>query len=340
MTTAHDARHVWWDIRALRANPPGAGGLPNRKPTFSAALEQCEQLFLAAATVGYAARPLPLFYALSQAGRAMVAAFELSEDRWQLKGHGISSVALDSGRLWDVEQQDQRSGSFVRVAEVLHSPSLPERTRLGDLWATLPGLAGRLPTGAYRARVLRVEREVLIGPETFGGPNVYATSVQLSSAWLYGVDPDIEFSDDPKEKLREHLTRYPSLAGFEVELAEDRPIKFHPAAVAGELGVRLTWLADGMLEEHRAERISRMCQLAVDGSQWVAPAVAGNQQPLHPLIAWWAVLHALSMLARYEPAAWDRHRDIDASPDAAAVESLLDQALVEVPELILHILTQ
>lgn len=331
---------MWWDIRALRANPPGAGGLPTRKPTFSAALEQCEQLFLAAATVGFAARPLPLFYALSQAGRAIVAAFELSDDNWQLKGHGIGSVGLDSDRLWDVEQQDQRSGSFVRVAEVLKSPSLPKRTRLGDSWANLPGLSGRQPADAYRARVLRVEREILIGPETFGGPNVYATSVQLSSAWLYGVDPAVEFSDDPKRELREHLARYPTLTGYEADLAADRPVKFHPAAVAGELGVRLTWLADGMLEEHRAERIARMCLPTVDGSQWVAPAVAGNDRPLHPLLAWWAVLHALSMLARYEPAAWDRHRDIDGSIDAAAVEALLDQALIEVPELVLHVLTR
>ncbi len=331
---------MWWDIRSLRANPPAAGGFPTRKPTFSAALEQCEQLFLAAATVGYAARPLPLFYALSQAGRAIVAAFELSEDNWQLKGHGIGSVGLDSDRLWDVEQQDQRSGSFVRVAEVLKSPSLPKRTRLGDLWSNLPGLAGRQPADAYRARVLRVEREILIGPETFGGPNVYATSVQLSSAWLYGVDPAVEFSDDPKRELREHLALYPTLTGYEADLAADRPVRFHPAAVAGELGVRLTWLADGMLEEHRAERIARMCQPTVDGSLWVAPAVAGNDRPLHPLMAWWAVLHALSMLARYEPAAWDRHRDIDGSIDAAAVEALLDQALIEVPELVLHVLTR
>jgi hypothetical protein len=208
------------------------------------------------------------------------------------------------------------------------------------LWATLPGLAGRLPADAYRARVLRVEREILIGPATFGGPNVHATSVQLSSAWLYGVDPAVEFADHPKQALREHLARYPTLTGFEADLAEDRPVKFHPTAVAGELGVRLTWLADGMLEEHRAERIARMCQPAVDGSQWVAPAVAGNDGPLHPLVAWWAVLHALSMLARYEPAAWDQHLDIDRSNDAAAVEALLDQALTDVPELILHVLTQ
>lgn len=57
-------------------------------------------------------------------------------------------------------------------------------------------------------------------------------------------------------------------------------------------------------------------------------------------MTWWAVLHALSMLARYEPAAWDQHRNIEGSTDAAAVEVLLDQALVELPELTLHVLTR
>lgn len=328
---------MWWDIRALRANPPAAGGAPTRKRTFSTALEQCEQLFIAAAAVGYAARPLPLFYALSQASRAVMAALELG-DNWQLSGHGIRSIRLESDRLWDVEQQDQGSGSFVRLADVLGSPSLPSPARLGDLCATLPGSAARLPADAYRARVLRIEREILIGPEAFGGPDVYSTSVQLSSAWLYGVDPSVEFADDPKQALRDSLAHYPTLSGFEADLAESRPVRFHPAPVAGELGVRLTWPADGLLEEHRAERVARMCQPSPTGEQWVAPAVAGSSEPLHPLVAWWAVLHALSMLARYEPAAWDSHRDIDCSIDAVAVEALLDEALVAVPELILYVL--
>ncbi len=255
-----------------------------------------------------------------------------------MKGHGIGSVGLDAQRIWDIGQKDQRSGGFVQVAGLLESPSLPARTRLGDLWATLPGLAQRLPSDAYRARVLRVEREILVGPETFGGPDVFPTAVQASQAWVYGLDPEIEFADDGKHALREHLAHYPTMSGFESDLAEDRPLKLCPTAVAGELGARLTWLADGTLEEHRAERIVRMCQPTIDGALWVAPAVAGNNRPLHPLLVWWAVLHALSMLARYEPAMWDRHRDVDGSSDAVAIEALLDQALHELPELILRVL--
>jgi len=52
-----------------RSDPPGAAkGNTVAAATYQAALEQFEELTNAAASVGYPARPLPLFYALSQAG--------------------------------------------------------------------------------------------------------------------------------------------------------------------------------------------------------------------------------------------------------------------------------
>ncbi len=333
-----DAQNVWWALRGLRANPPGWAGLPARRLTFGTALEQCEQLFAASKSVGYAARPLTLFYALSQAGRAVAAAFEMDDARWRLRGHGIGASDLDADRLWDVELVGQRNGSFVQVAHLLGSPSLPEPTRLGDVWAAMPTHLSRLPPDAHSVRALQVQREVMRGQQEFGGPEVYSEAIQLSPAWLYGLDPAIEFDDDPRRALDEHLARFPTLQGYKHPLPDDRPPQFHPTAVAGELGVRLMWDADGMLEAHREERIRRMCAPTTDGSLWVSPAIAGNEGPLHPLMAWWAVLFTLSMLARYEPAAWTQHRDIDASTDAIAVEALLDEALVEVPAAILAVL--
>lgn len=57
-------------------------------------------------------------------------------------------------------------------------------------------------------------------------------------------------------------------------------------------------------------------------SQASLPSQAGREgttttRSLHPLMAWWAVLHALSMLARYQPAEWATHINIDDSPHAA-----------------------
>ncbi len=64
------------------------------------------------------------------------------------------------------------------------------------------------------------------------------------------------------------------------------------------------------------------------------PALGGGPLPQHPVLVWWAVLFALSTLARYEPTAWRRITSIDISEDAAPVEHLLNVALDVLPELI------
>jgi hypothetical protein len=66
---------TWQAIRALRAAPTGAAATnEDRRETFVASLRQAEELADAAIVAGYAARPVPLFYSLSQAGRAIAAA--------------------------------------------------------------------------------------------------------------------------------------------------------------------------------------------------------------------------------------------------------------------------
>ncbi len=46
------------------------------------------------------------------------------------------------------------------------------------------------------------------------------------------------------------------------------------------------------------------------------PGAGGTGQSMHPLMAWWAVLFTLSMLARYQPAEWAAHVDVDARQQA------------------------
>lgn len=58
-----------------RANlPRGVAGDLNRARVYRAALNQGEELVRAAQEIGPSSRPLPLFYAVAQAGRAIVAA--------------------------------------------------------------------------------------------------------------------------------------------------------------------------------------------------------------------------------------------------------------------------
>lgn len=73
------------------------------------------------------------------------------------------------------------------------------------------------------------------------------------------------------------------------------------------------------------------------GSLHFFPAVTpDDSRNLHPLMAWWTVLYALSMLARYQPAEWASHINVDTSPHAVAIERLLKDAIDGIPRLVLE----
>ncbi len=67
---------------------------------------------------------------------------------------------------------------------------------------------------------------------------------------------------------------------------------------------------------------------------WAYPSLDGTGRAQHPLMTWWALTYALSMLARYHPRVWAGKVSISASADAPAIEHLLSQALDSVPELV------
>lgn len=53
----------------------------------------------------------------------------------------------------------------------------------------------------------------------------------------------------------------------------------------------------------------------------------------------WGLLFGLSLLARYEPVAWQKALDPDGSPLAVELEELLDEALEVMPELLAEAIT-
>jgi DNA-binding NarL/FixJ family response regulator len=73
---------------------------------------------------------------------------------------------------------------------------------------------------------------------------------------------------------------------------------------------------------------------------WVTPAIGSMSTGLHPILALWGVLLALSSLARYEPATWSKMIDIDRSAEANAIEHLLEEGTDSVPATVLHLLTR
>lgn len=184
----------------MRAMPPGrAASDSERRGVFSAAIGQFDELLDAAKAVGPASRPLPLYYALNQAGRAIAAAL-LSPDRpWRPSLHGLSIRGPKDGALQDTtitpqNTSDDRPGSFDLLAEVVHGTRLTSSTELANVWAAIPGL-DRPGLGAGCPRALPIE--------PVGGGDVPVLASLRGLEWL-PVHPSSE------ERLHEVLaTTYP-----------------------------------------------------------------------------------------------------------------------------------
>jgi YaaC-like protein len=179
------------NLRATRANPPSrAADDPYRRALYGAALERFEQLLHAASEVDAAARPLPLFYALSQAGRAIVAA---RADDPDIDGHGLAEdrqkPAPDDLLHRRVKRAPSRSNkdAFGAVVRATGSPDLIGAVELGALWATLPQTY-RLPTESW----LPEWRQALWVMDQGGQPAPGQHRVQ---AWSMSGNPHYEAVD-------------------------------------------------------------------------------------------------------------------------------------------------
>lgn len=168
-------------IRAMRAMPPGrAASDGERRGVFSAAIGQFDELLDAAGAVGPASRPLPLYYALNQAGRAIAAALLPPGRAWRPNLHGLSIRGPEDGKLQDAtitpqKTSDDRPGSFDLLAEVVHGTRLTAPTKLANVWAAIPGL-DKPGLGAGCPRALPVE--------PVGGGDVPVLAVLRGLDWL------------------------------------------------------------------------------------------------------------------------------------------------------------
>jgi hypothetical protein len=310
---------VWRQIRALRSSPPGRAGKGDRKRVFGSALEQAEQLFTAAEGAGYASRPILLFYGLSQAGRAIAAASTAAgNDSYKLSGHGIKALDLDQRPpLPALTVKDDGAGSFTHLAQLLGSVSLPKSAPLGQLWAAIPDLlATPLDTGSRQYLPVLQLQYIQSGDDVPG-----------ELGWIVGL-PERPGGYDkiPEKEIRAILRSYPTLAGnhplgeevwfkARIDYRDRSTVRFWPHYT-------YPWKADQPYRD--------------DYDRWVFPPFDEEGNTLHPLLAWWSLLFALSMLARYEPASWISNLDVDVSPNAVPLEAALDEALGSCPELVLR----
>lgn len=304
------------EIRATRATPPGKASHEGlRREIYGAAIQQFEELLEAAANVGPASRPLPLFYALSQAGRAIVAAHG---DDPEVFGHGLTEDKSGTGVTnllqFRVQPARTRTGLFNAVARATHSGEVTGSVPLGAVWAATPN-THRLPPGAWQ--------------------DDWATALMfgrvVSGATGKTVSAEILSMSGPPEPngvagVEQRLKRYPTLpadASKTVPAVED-------VTESGHWMIGSSWSLEG--EWQTLDAVAP--EVGLDGGRWLIPRLPDESQLLSPLMLWWLLLFGLSLLARYKPALWVDALAVDGSDHAVPLEVLLDQAVEALPGLI------
>jgi hypothetical protein len=318
------ADEAWAKIRSARSTRPGlTQGDDARTQTYLASVQQFEELYRTAASVGVASRPILLFYGLSQVGRALLAAREANQ--WQVHGHGLSFVpATSQGAIFDSGVKTHRQGLFQAVVSVLAEDPPTRAMTLAELWAAMPGLP-RIAETSQEKPPLRVAYDVTSGGLSFvlySSPSVLvgipgATTVQEAAA---AVDPYLRLpvrvetgwtssgSDPDPDDILRSLT-----------LEQPRSFRLVPeggavtsADLMRELGAKTSF-----------------------GQSWLLPKV-GDSNNIGILLLWWMLLYVFSILARYEPAAWVTALDVNDSPVAVPLEAAFDAAQRQIPPLVLR----
>lgn len=304
-------------VQALRADPPGlARGGGRRTRVFGAALQQFSELLAAASAAGPASSPILLFYALSQAGRAVAASHQPGGDRWEFSSHGLKIIEDDRVGETVVRPEPRKDSgdAFSVVSDATGSPALQTRVSLKQLWTSLPSLQAPPGLGGGGARPLALD------PDLFAG---------------------ISFTQWYERKSA--VIRLPAAIGNDAQAATY--LASYPATVTSVSSVIVT--APGADEspwrQYRVEFTEPI--LAVGESYlspltfYLRPSVETGKAPPRALMTWWATLLALASLARYRPGAWVGALDKDRSPLAIPLEDGLRTARQLLPRLVLHALT-
>lgn len=308
------------ELRATRAAPPGrAAADGDRRAVYNAALQQFEELLAAARAVGPASRPLPLFYALSQAGRAIVAA---GGDVPSIIAHGLSEYRYRGREHPPAEFLHRRikrtpdklgRDAFGAVARASGSGELTGSVELGAVWAATPN-THRLPEGTWLPSWRRA-LDVSVEPRRAeDGGDIHVLLMSMGGNPLLTAD----------EVLADASTRYPTLAPG-TRVAARRSKSLPP----GE------WIADAWWnpDEASLEAVAPLVEMTTGGHQ-IIPLLPDQAEQLSPLMLWWVLLFGLSIFARYEPGLWGRALDVSRDVHAVPLEALLDKALDLMPRLV------
>ncbi|MGB6164964.1 MAG: hypothetical protein WCF33_00130 [Pseudonocardiaceae bacterium] len=141
-------------------------------------------------------------------------------------------------------------------------------------------------------------------------------------------------------RIKAHLDHYPALRGCMLRVSQPMGGRDWGRRGPG-MGLSVEWRSASpplMLPGPKTlSNLGVACYRSDDDSV-VTPTIGSMATGLHSFLALWAVLLALSSLARYEPATWSKMINIDRSAEANAIEHLLEEAKTSVPAAVLHLL--
>lgn len=320
---------VRYQIRSSRARPPGlAAGDPLRRDAYNAALQQFEELLDSAENVSAASKPLLLYYAVTQAGRAIAAAHDSEYPK--KGGHGLKAPFVSDADITQTTLSPTDDREFQYVSALIGSPSLPADTPLAALWGAIPDLADT-PLPDTVPPVPRA-REVL-----WDAPSKYweghRSSLVLARLSLH------QSERGTLDELRTLLDHYPSAKECRVSLNSDGSPNIDDSSYYGDRYALIQWDARGYRLEDRLARINEVTprdqQAPFDW--WMIPQLPGGRCPSR-LMTWWALLYGLSILARYHPGTWLEALRVDKSALAVPIEDALETAYRAIPPLVLDAL--
>lgn len=138
----------WTRVRSLRSlSNKTLDEDRNRRTTFSAALEQAEQLYLASQSIGLESRSILLYYSMFQAGRAIAAAHSDLTRNWRLRGHGLKCSNLDQREeahpghtiglvdliIRKTPDKDGQAPGFATIAQLFGSGAIEQAATIGEV---------------------------------------------------------------------------------------------------------------------------------------------------------------------------------------------------------------
>ena len=309
-------------IRATRAQPPGRATKGTRRDLYGAALQQFDELIEASGNAGHASRPLPLFYALSQAGRAIVAAYGSSS---RVSGHGLAEDRGSQGAdvlKRAVVRKRSRDDALTGLCEALGMPDpfgspdiQPPSISIGSAWAALPRWHAYLPDwDAEWFPALKASNQL-------DGVDHWDRRVMA----LQGLKEPPQVVDNFDPLASQRYPQLPASSWYE-PTTKSRKV---PRSDQYRLGT-VRW----EIEDDKRSVFDITRRIDNGRDRWLLPAATGSDQEFEPITAWWVLLFAMSILARYDPALWSSALDLDRSDRAVLLGLMLDDALTAVPKLV------